>query len=141
MSCNCEPKRRGGNWRERTRALNKSLPPADLPVRIRCGVRSCDLSEPRPTNIAVSSMAPKRGALIDRGYRVWVMHADSALPWGGRTSAFPMGRFCFAFGFKEIEVPQSRFVPEPLNILIVNAGGRQVKRFQLTKILERRQSA
>src|SRR5271156_5033363 len=58
MICKCEPRLRAGNWRERTQASNKSLPLAVSAVLIQCGVRSCDLWEPRPTSIAVNSTVP-----------------------------------------------------------------------------------
>src|SRR5713226_5041186 len=75
MFCKCEPKLRSGSWRERTKASNKSLPPADSAVLIRCGVRSCDPWEPRPASIAVSSTVLK-GALNCRKTRLWNFNAD-----------------------------------------------------------------
>ena len=61
--------------RERTKASNKSLSPADSPVRTRCGVHSCDPWEPRPTSIAVSSTVLK-GALNCCKTRLGNFNAD-----------------------------------------------------------------
>jgi len=64
-----------GSWRERTKASNKSLPPADSAALIRCDARSCDPWEQRPTSIAVGSTVLK-GPLSCRRIRLGNFHAD-----------------------------------------------------------------